>query len=171
MTTPIPLITPYCPPRSRQNYLDAIASLDVEHNPIYQAGYLVAGVTWCNRFLTDATRLLDCEIPFAKANDQVIWLAGMPGAAAGWLELHDLSMPQGLVSRETQAIARVELGLPTVAVWSNPKPADHGHVGMVVPTLPPSTGVHVAAAGSHNFQNAAVSRSFGVYVPRYFTHV
>jgi len=163
-------VPPYCPPRSRQSYLDLIASLEVELNPIYKAGYLVAHTTWCNRFLTDATRLLGCEIPFQKANDQVVWLATMPGAAAGWYELNALSTPSGIVTVEAQATARAELGLPTVAVWSNPDPAGHGHVGVVVPAQPPAPGVHIAAAGSHNFQNALISRSFGAYIPRYFTH-
>ncbi len=134
-------------------------------------GYLVPGVTWCNRYLSDVTRNLDCEIPFQKANEMVKWLAGLQGAAAGWYEIHTLSTPQGLVPVETQAIARAELGLPTVAVWETPDPADHGHVAVVVPAVPPAPGVHVSAAGAHNFQNALISRSFGVYVPRYFTHV
>lgn len=161
------IVPPYCAPRSRSNYLGAIAGFNVEHNAIYQLGYLVPGETWCNRYVYDVTRFLDCEIPFIKANMQALWLRSLAGAAAGWVELTN----NGAISKESQAIERAEVGLPTVAVLENPVPTDHGHIGMVVPAQPPAPGVHVSAAGSHCFQNAPLSRSFGAYLPRYFTHL
>jgi len=157
-----------CLPRSRKLYLDAIATLDVEHRERYRARDVTGdGIpeTFCNLFLSDCTALLECPIPFILANIQVEWLSGPPGLAAGWLELHPL--PGTTV--EVQAIARAELGLPTVAAWANPS-GGHGHVGMIVPAEPPTPGIHVAAAGARNFQNSPIQRSFGVLHPRYFTH-
>ena len=158
-----------CLPRSRKLYLDAVAVLDVEHRERYRPRDVTGdgkAETFCNLFLSDCTALLECPIPFVLANFQVGWLSGPLGLAAGWLELRPL--PNATV--EAQAIARAELGLPTVAVWANSTGA-HGHAGVVVPAEPPMTGVvHIAAAGARNFQNAPIQRSFGVLHPRYFTH-
>lgn len=166
----IPIITPYCAPRSRANYLALVNAFNVEHNPIYQPGYMIPRGTWCDRYLSDVSTAFDCPIPFVLASEQVSWLASLTGKAAGWVELMTLSTPQGIVTVETQAIARVELGFPTVAVWANPNPKLHGHVAVVVPADPLVAGVHVSAAGGQCFRNALVSRSFGQIVPRYFSH-
>ena len=157
-----------CQPRNRQTYLNLIAELDVEHNPRYLARDVTGdgkAETFCNIFLGDCSMRLGAPIPHMLANQQVEWLSGPAGPASGWLEL--LPLPEATV--DAQAVARAELGLPTVAVWANPT-GGHGHVGFIVPAEPPTPGVHIAAAGARNFQNAPIQRSFGVLKYRVFTH-
>lgn len=147
-----------CIPRSRENYLSTIALLKVETNPIYEPSN---GLTWCNRFVTNATAELECEIPFKLANAQCDWLNDIAGHEAGWFEC----------SSPVLAGLRAESGFPTVAVWRNlaQPPHNHGHIAMVVPALS-GEGLHIAQAGEHNYNNAPIARGFGALRPMFFSH-
>lgn len=151
--------------RSRDAYDAAIDALHVDTAEEYKPGHLGAGLTWCNLFLHNATKALDCAIPFIKANAQVAWLASIEGAAQGWREL------KGDDSR-LEAQRRADAGYPTVAVWENPAGLDsHGHVAMVVPGVPwLKVVVTIAQAGAHNFRHAGLGNGFGNYPVRFFTH-
>lgn len=146
-----------CLPRSKEAYQLAIASLQVETNPIYHPG---EHLTWCNRFVNNVTALMDCEIPFMLANSQCDWLNTISGRMAGWYECS-----------ESKACARAEAGYPTVAVWRNPAdpPVNHGHIAMVVPAVG-GVGCHIAQAGAHNFSCAPLAKGFGSYQPQWFSH-
>lgn len=129
-------------------------SLCVETEPIYQPGYLAPGLTWCNRLVSDATARLGCPIPFLPANAQHDWLRNLDGGSrAGWVEVHDLP----------EAIINASRGYPTVASWRN-NLRPHGHIALV------RSNGHICAAGAHNFNDAALTRSFGPVEPRFFTH-
>ncbi len=162
MTDPTLLV---CPPRNPMLLMAAVNSLKLETNEIYQPGYLVPGTTWCNRFATDITALLSCEIPFRKANQQLEYLAGLEGATAGWYEL------TGPV-KTIVAVDQAERGFPCVAVWSNPN--GHGHIALLVPG--PKGKMFIAQAGASCFSSGPVTRGFwnkaqNALLPfRLFTH-
>ena len=164
---PVIILPPPMPPRSRARYLEAIASLDVEHAPKYRARDLDGSgnqSTFCNLFLSDCTKLLGCPIPWKLATDQAGWLDSAAGLSSGWHEI----VASGEATAGAQAAIHADIGYPTVAVWANH--AGHGHVAIVCPAIPQGSGLHVAAAGAQNFQNAPISRSFGAIQPRFFTH-
>lgn len=137
--------------------------------------------TRCNSYVTCCTAALGCAVPPMLANEQHAWLKSNEGQLAGWMH----------VDSET-ARKRAELGCPTVAVISlfrcpkchavyqsdAPCPEDaakpvetHGHIVLVVPADPTGpAGTYVSAAGAQNFVRALLQRSFGNYVPDYFTH-
>ncbi len=135
-----------------EEYAAVLDSMHVETEAHYQPGYLVAGATWCNRLVSDATAALGCPIPFRPANAQYDWLYA--GGAGGWVEVFGL----------LDATAHAALGQPTVAAWRN-NLGLHGHIALVRPNG------HVCAAGAHNFNDAPLTRSFGPVAPRFFTHV
>ncbi len=147
-----------CPPRSREHYLAAIASLDVENDPVYSRGHLGQGLTWCNLFVHNATKLLECTVPMVIANLQCAWLATPSGSMFGWSQCE-----------KNDAVVRANLGFPTIAGWVNPKPDGHGHIAMVVPAIA-GVGLFIAQAGAFNFNNVPLNRGFGNLVPRFFTH-
>lgn len=78
--------------------------------------------TWCNRFVSDATRALGCPVPYLLANKQVAWLES-DGAKLGWFEVP-----------EPAARGLVQLGWPVVA--ARRKMLGHGHVAMGKPLSP-----------------------------------
>ncbi len=139
--------------RSPDIYIAQLDSLDVEHEPTYQPGYLVPGATWCNRVVSDATERLGCPVPFYLANNQHDWLSSDVGKEAGWLELVDFGA----------AVAAADLGQPTIASWKNPG-GSHGHIAMIRP------GGHITQAGAHNYNDAPLVRGFGDLQPQFFTH-
>ncbi len=147
------------PPRSAALLTAAVEGLHVETNPLYRAGRLAAGTTWCNLFVSDLTALLGCPIPFRPANQQLQYLESFDAARAGWLELSGLA-------RIAQAIARAAQGMPVVPAWSNPK--GHGHIAMARPG--PAGRLFIAQAGLRNFSSEPITNGFGVLPYRLFTH-
>lgn len=129
-----------------------------------------AGKTFCNIYVWDCTRALNCEIPHwvkadgspttpgngneTTANSLLGWLRGY-GKAKGWAEVN-----------EHQAHGMASEGLPTVAVWKNPK--GHGHIAMVLPG--PGKTLHIAQAGAKCLFDAPLASGFGGKIPLYFSH-
>ena len=146
--------------RSPEVLIAAIASLAVETNPAYQPGHLVAGSTWCNRFVSDVTSLLGCPVPFLVANQQLEYLKGIDGAADGWFEL------EGPV-RHLVAIDKAERGIPVIAVWGNS--VGHGHIAILRPAL--LGKMFIAQAGATNFSSGPIGKGFGDHPFRLFNHL
>lgn len=142
-----------CLPRSRGALLKAVSELDVEHNPALQRRALVRGgpiFTFCNWFVEQLLRVLGVEIPGGMlARQQIAWLTGPEGEAAGWQVVGEL---------EAQQLA--ELGNPVVVGWTNPDPKHSSHVAVVVPAIG-GTGTHIAQAGKSNFSSAPLVHGFG----------
>lgn len=149
--------------RSPQNLRNVCAQFEVLKNPRYAR---TPSATWCNIYLWDCTRALGCEIPHwiddppkprreLSANGTVEWLE-MLGHLFGWREVDEM-----------RAVERADLGMPTVAVWHNPK--GHGHVAMMLPSV--HGGARVAQAGGKNLFDAPLAIGFGPSIkPRFFTH-
>lgn len=144
-----------------------LAQFDVEGNPRYTSE---PGVTWCNIFAWDASRALGCEIPHwisdsgveggkqeLNVNRTLSWLIHV-GHEEGWLEVDAIA-----------AAVRASDGYPTVAVWANPNPRQHGHIAFLLP--PRGSQMQTAQAGSTNFYDRPLRAGFGALMPiRFFTH-
>jgi len=141
-----------CMPRDPRRLLKVIAALDVEHNDRYLPG---KGLTWCNRFVADATSQLDCPIPFRLANEQVLWLDTIDAAMEGWERVD-----------QREAVLSTARGEVVVVGWHNE--GGHGHVAVGVPS--PGLELHIAQAGARNFSNRAVSSGFGSHVVKIWRH-
>lgn len=158
--------------RGPAQYLAVVKQFGVESNPRYTPR---GGNTFCNIFLWDVTRHMSCEIPhwyvaYSKtpegkvtalgneynANAVCDWLNGKWSQEYGWKSVID----------GVNAMARANLGFPTVVAWKNPNGV--GHVGVVIPGTQP--GVRIAQAGATNFVDGDVTRGFGHRPVAYFTH-
>lgn len=157
--------------RSATAYAAVLDALPLLDSPRYQPR---AGLTFCNIFVWDCTRLLGCEIPHWEgpmghpvgpgegreltANDMRAWLEG-PGGSRGW-------GPCGPATAQLMA----SRGNPTVAVWRNPNGT--GHIAMVRPgELHPEKGPCIAQAGKRNFRGGHVLDGFGHRNLEYFVHL
>ena len=142
------------------------------------------GKTYCNIFLWDVTRALDCEIPHYV--DRVTGQPRIYPDTAGAYELdasgtHDWLLRHGEdhgwyeVGAE-QAQYHANAGYPAVTAWKN-NGGGAGHVQVVCPAqnggYDAARGVTVAQAGSKNFSyahlNATMSRD-KISDVRYFIH-
>ncbi len=146
-----------------------VAQFDVTRAIRYQP---TATDTYCNVFVWDVTRALDCEIPHwvdkgnkpAKPGTKELtvnatcdWLA-TEGMNEGWLPI-----------AEAEARLRVKAGYPTVAIWKNP--AGHGHIAMVVPPRPDAVdATFIAQAGRTNFAYGLLSLGFGPRSVTFYSH-
>ncbi len=147
-----------CLPRSRANLLAAVAEEHVETTPDLQPGYGGVGWTHCNLFVERVLKRLGVPFPPGLlANQQFTWLNSYASRLEGWWECS-----------EQRAAERTVLGLPTVPAWFNP--GGHGHIAICVPPIAPAVCLCVAAAGSKNHENIALSGSFGPHAPSFFTH-
>lgn len=116
-----------------------------------------APFTYCNIFVSDATRALGCEIPHwldkprreLNANGICDWLE----ASTDWRELG-----------ARDAIVEASTGYPVVLAWRNPDPRRSGHVAMM---LPDGT---IAQAGKRNLFGAEIEAGFGRLAPLFYTH-
>lgn len=110
-------------------------------------------ITWCNIYLSDVLAILAAPIPHLwedhelRANDIVDDLRA--GALPGW------NVSLGALG----AAAAAGQGLPTIAVWKNPK--GPGHVMIVVPTPEGKDGVYVTGAGATCAEECPLAASFG----------
>lgn len=156
--------------RSTANLLAATQALKVREARRYQPG---GGVTWCNIYLADVLDILAAGIPHLwnghelRANDIVDGLRA--GTFPGWSRVAD-----GL-----SAANRAATGLPTIAVWKNVLrgpdgkpvigkdgkeiPKGPGHVMIVVPAPPGTSGVHVTGAGEACHEQCPLAAGFGSY--------
>jgi hypothetical protein len=149
--------------RSPECLRAVLKQFDVGANPRYlpnQQGY---GETYCNVYLWDATRALECEIPHwcgdngeplqvgkgreLSAAGVIGWLRTF-GSANGWREV-PLESARDCANR----------GLPAVATWLNPSPGKPSHVAML---LPDADGqCRIAQAGAACFFDDPLERGFG----------
>lgn len=129
--------------------------------------------TYCNKWLSDGTRALGCEVPSwwqrgveivqLSANEQVRWL-GRDGVQHGW---------RACTAEETQA--RANLGYPAVVGWINPERHPQtgkelpGHVALFVPSRG-EVGLFIAQAGITCFSRGTLSSGFGARAVLCFTH-
>jgi hypothetical protein len=162
--------------RDPNTLLLAVTQFGVETHPRYQplrnpaTGALRQ--TWCNVYLWDVTRALDCEIPHwidhdgepcemgqgteTTANAVCDWLQTL-GPQFGWV----LTDHAGAVDYANQ-------GMPAVVVWKNPTGAS-GHVAVVLPS--PNPGVILSAqAGATNFVGKPYQNGFGDREVTFYRH-
>ncbi len=157
--------------RNSALYCDVIKQFDVVNNVRYKPSKLGFGETYCNIFLWDCTKALECEIPHwvdtfgnrvdvgkgkeNNANALVDWLIGKGFNDLGWMAVSD-----------NTAIKRASYGFPTVVVWKNP--GGIGHVAMVMPS---TSGVRISQAGGTNLYDSELVHGFGHIQPlKFFTH-
>lgn len=149
--------------RSADNLLAATRALHVTEAKRYLPAN---GNTFCNIFMADATQLMGCSISHrdAAGNERTInqtILDLRAGKYAGWYKV-----------AASDVANRAQFGLPTVAVWLNPK--GHGHVSVAVPK--PANGVeghiYVTGAGAACREQCTIEQQFGGYTPQveYFGH-
>lgn len=158
-------------PRSAEAYARALDSLPLLESLRYRP---VGGVTFCNIFVWDCTRLLGCEVPHwcdsegrqspagrgreLTANGMRDWLE-VYGPERGWTKCKAIA-----------AQVTANLGHPTVAVWRNL--GGTGHVAMVRPgEADPVKGPCIAQAGKRNFYRGHVRDGFGAHPVEYFVHL
>lgn len=120
--------------------------------------------TFCNDYVNAVTTALGCPVPPILANEQHDWLAS---PANGWRQLVDDA--DGTAAEKARLLA--ESGVPVVASWKNPT-AGHGHVAVCVPAPDSDKGaLYVSAAGSQNWQQAPLTKSFGLSIhPDFYAH-
>ena len=145
----------------------------VGHNPRFLPG---GGFTYCNIFVWDVTRALDCPIPhwitaagaiaapFAPGafeiniNGGYDWMAKYGVAAHGWRRIDAATAQQ-----------YANAGKIAVALWKNPS-GGHGHTAMVRPGTLTARGPATAQAGSTNFNEGHLADGFGSLRPLFYGH-
>lgn len=135
--------------------VQVVAKVGPETNPALQPGN---GLTWCNRFVALVAAEMGAQLGGVLANEQAAWLASKEALAAGW-------------APATEQVARqwADVGQLALAAWRNP--SGHGHIAVLVPSLPAAPGkTRIAQAGGENFSSGSLSRGFGAYRPKFFTH-
>lgn len=155
----------------RQQYDKVLAQFNVEHNPRYLPGEN----TYCNIFVTDATRAMGAEIPHWVNADGSPAAPGTRGAheldanaTVNWLEQHGDAYGWRQVSpSEAQQMAND--GRPAVAVME--KPGAIGHVAVVRPgQYNPNQGCALANVGAHNLSRDTTRGGFGTTKVEYWVH-
>lgn len=138
-----------------------VAEERVETNPAYVRRDVTGDSvpeTWCNLFVFNVARRMGCPLPFGlRANQQVEWLGGPEGRAAGWEQV-----PEHVAQR------MADEGQLVVPGWFN-RNGGSGHVGVVMPSLG-DPGTHLAQAGRTNFTRELLQRGFGDLQPTFFAH-
>jgi hypothetical protein len=138
--------------RTPQSILDAVATIDPEHNPELQPGYGGPGYTWCNKAAYQMLYELGVILPWpALVNDMIAYI---DGGNDGWYP-----------TSESGAQAAALEGQVAVATWYNL--GGHGHMALV---LPYAGAVQIAQAGAINFNQGSVRRGFGNIHPNYYAH-
>jgi len=139
---------------SVNSQLDVAAVLDAHHNFVTETS-----LTFCNVYTAAFLGLRGHVIPVTmSANELADWFVSMAGINAGWRS-----------ATPGEALAIANSGGDVVAVA---KDNPHGHIGVVVESLPNTPGrLCVSAAGRHNFVRAPIERSFGLLVPSFFVNI
>lgn len=155
--------------RSPQSLSLALSQFDVTKSPRYRPE--PDGRTWCNIYLWDATRALECEVPHwvsttgapcAVGKGSELSAAGM----IGWLRVFGEEYGWQLLSDPAEAAAHAEAGRPVIVSWENPKAGGASHVAML---LPPADGeLRIAQAGRQCLFDEPLARGFGSVRPLQF---
>jgi LysM repeat protein len=158
--------------RSRDTYDQLINQFAVGHNPRYAR---TDTATWCNIFVWDVTRAMNCELPH--------WLNSFGRTAApfsiGANEITinggvDWMLKEGVLHNGWQKVSATDAqdiansGQMAVALWKNP--AGHGHTAVVRPGTMTAKGPASAQAGSQNFNMGHIMDGFGNLPVSYFKH-
>ena len=138
---------------SINSQLDVAATLDFHHNFLARDGK-----TFCNVAAAAFLALRGHVIPLTmSANELFDWFASPAALGKGWRK-----------STHDEALAVANAGGDAVAIA---KEQPHGHVGVLVESLPNTPGrLCVSAAGSQNFIRAPIERSFGLLSPTFFVN-
>lgn len=129
---------------SINSQLDVAAALDFHHNFVADSHH-----TFCNVAAAAFLGLRGHVIPLTmSANELFDWFASPAAIGKSWRKAtHD------------EALAVANAGGDGVCVR---KAAGHGHIGVLVESLPNTPGrLCVSAAGRENFVRAPIERSFG----------
>ncbi len=137
----------------------------------------VSHVTYCNIASWDWSRGMNAELPHWVFPDGTIAPPYAKGAGElncnrllGWLSVHGERYHWTQLDRESDAEAAACRGEPVVAMWRNPT-GGPGHIGVGVPTPEGKKGLHIAQAGSVNFECRPLKDGFATVSPVVFwTH-
>lgn len=158
--------------RSPECLRAVLKQFDVATNPRYAPNQMGLGETFCNIFVWDATRALECEVPHWCGNNgeslpvgkgKELSAAGM----IGWLRVFGSDNGWREVPLAS-ARDRANGGFPVVVTWENPSPSKSSHVAML---LPDADGqARIAQAGGSCFFDEPLERGFGRLKVVAFTH-
>lgn len=127
--------------------IDVAAVLDAHSNFLAQGPR-----TLCNVYAACFLGLRGHVIPLLSANELYDWFASPAAIGKGWKR-----------ASFEEALAVANAGGDAVCVRQE---CDHGHIGVVVESLPNTPGrMCVSAAGRENFVRAPIERSFGPLQP------
>lgn len=164
-----PVTCPAPPPRTPERLVQVVECFQLDAPGGAYAPQVDDGEdkTFCNCFVSDATRALGCEVPRDgivggvlrewRVLEQRMWLVGEGAKYHGW-EKADAHAAQ----------AMADTGQVAVAVYQGPR-ASHGHIALVIPSAG-QPGVWVAQAGRQCFSRGLVTRGFGALPVEYFVH-
>jgi uncharacterized protein YukE len=154
-------------------YNQVLDQFNVTGNPRYLRN---GDTTYCNIFVSDATRAMGAEVPHCVMPDGTPVKTGTAGSVeldanktVQWLEKHGAQYGwQSASPADAQQMAND--GRPAVAVMENP--GDIGHVAVVRPGHnDPEQGPQIANVGGSNFASTTVRRGFGKTDSiQYFVH-
>lgn len=168
-----PPVTSTAANRSQALYDQVIDQLAVGHNPRYLPG---GGCTYCNVFVWDVTRAMDCPIPHWILPDGSIAAPGQPGAAeitinggAAWMLRYGVPDHGWQPADAATAQQFANAGKPAVAIWANPT-GGHGHTVAVRAGEITDRGPAIAQAGSVNFNYGHLADGYGSIQPCFYVH-
>ena len=135
-----------CLPRSPQNLIAAIASVNLTTAVDLQRDYGGNGWTHCNLAVVRILAALGITVPMKLANDLQLWFLG-DGSRDGWRKV---SLPE--------AMKAADRGEPVVVSYFND--VGHGHIAVMRPSR--GDGVpRIAQAGARNFEDGTLAAGFG----------
>lgn len=159
--------------RSAAALEQVINQLAVGYNPRYLPG---GGFTYCNIFVWDVTRALDCPIPHWITAAGVITEPAAPGAfeiningGCDWMANYGVASHNWSKIDATAAQQYANQGKVAVALWKNPTHG-HGHTAIVRPGTLTARGPATAQAGSTNFNDGHLTDGFGNLRPLFYGH-
>ncbi len=161
--------------RSAANYDTVINQFDVVNNPRYaKRDNNNDGVkeTFCNIFAWDVTLAMNAEVPHWVRNDTnepyiydtsisysentLVAHEMSANSVAVWLNRFGSYYGWTLLTSAKAAQASANLGKPTTGVWRNS--GGIGHIVIVRPNLSGDGEVHIAQAGSSNYNDGILSK-------------
>jgi hypothetical protein len=154
--------------RSQQCLGLVLAQFDVEKNARYRPE--ADGRTWCNLYVWDATRALECEVPHWVSTTGAPCRVGAgrelsAAGVIGWLRVFGAEHGWQLLTDPSEAAAHAEAGRPVVVTWEAPA-SRSSHVAML---MPPADGeLRIAQAGAQCLFDVPLARGFGGVRPLQF---